>query len=176
MAQTAWLAWCTPSISLETRSLGTGIDAAGPLNINASLGSGNQGEGEAGKPLCWGQPSSASSHQAGPGLSCAQPHLGCASPSPSQGPSGSFTRQVGKPRRGVNQPARVAQAAESPIGMLTSGLCLRGTSHLQGIFPGEAAYLIRAGVLMSTCGSQRCVKGTPECLSPFPACRLALEG
>lgn len=45
MAQAAWLAQRAPSISLETRSLGTGIDAAGSLNINASLGSGNQGEG-----------------------------------------------------------------------------------------------------------------------------------
>lgn len=45
MAQAAWLARRAPSISLETRSLGTGIDAAGSLNINASLGSGNQGEG-----------------------------------------------------------------------------------------------------------------------------------
>lgn len=63
MAHAAWLAWCAPSISLETRSLGTGIDASGSLNINASLGSGNQGEGggreamAAGRasltPLCW---------------------------------------------------------------------------------------------------------------------------
>lgn len=45
MAQAAWLAQRAPSISLETRPLGTGIDAAGSLNINASLGSGNQGEG-----------------------------------------------------------------------------------------------------------------------------------
>jgi len=45
MAQAAWLARRAPSISLETRSLGTGIDAAGSLNINASLGSGNQGKG-----------------------------------------------------------------------------------------------------------------------------------
>lgn len=45
MAQAARLARHTPSISLETRSLGTGIDAAGSLNINASLGTGNQGKG-----------------------------------------------------------------------------------------------------------------------------------
>lgn len=63
MAQAAWLARRAPSISLETRSLGTGIDAAGSLNINASLGSGNQGEGGDREavaarrasltPLCW---------------------------------------------------------------------------------------------------------------------------
>lgn len=45
MARVAWLARRAPSISLETRSLGTGIDAAGSLNINASLGAGNQGDG-----------------------------------------------------------------------------------------------------------------------------------
>lgn len=44
MAQAAWLAQRAPSISLETRSLGTGIDATGSLNINASLGSGKRSE------------------------------------------------------------------------------------------------------------------------------------
>lgn len=80
MAQAAWLAWRAPSISLETRSLGTGIDAAGSLNINASLGSGNQGEGggreavAAGRAflllLCW------HARQGGTRLGCTQPGIG----------------------------------------------------------------------------------------------------
>lgn len=80
MAQAVWLAWRAPSISLETRSLGTGIDAAGSLNINASLGSGNQGEGGGREAVAAGRAFlpllCRHTRRGGTRLGCAQPRMG----------------------------------------------------------------------------------------------------
>lgn len=108
-ARAAWLAWRAPSVSLETRSLGTGIAAAGSLNINASLGSGNRARGEAGKPRRRGEPSShcttGTPGREGHSSAAASPGWGSWPWGPTKHPG--FSSRKEKPGHGENQPAQV---------------------------------------------------------------------
>lgn len=174
MAQAAWLARRAPSISLETRSLGTGIDASGSLNINASLGSGNQGEAggreamAAGRasltPLCW------HTRQGGTqGHGCALPGWGSRAWD-SVKHSGSSFRQ-GKTRHGENQPA---QSLSIMPEVLKGGLCWWGQGSSPGHLPGR---LVKACTVTSTWGSQRCLKVTQAALAvTFTGLVLQNEG